>query len=148
MTIYVDADACPKVIKSIVYKAADRTHTQVILVANRALTLPPSLWVKCVQVPAGFDQADDYIVAQIAPDDLVITADIPLADQVIAQQGVALNPRGQWYDHNNIKHYLQRRDMAEQRRACGLETSGPKAIGKRDVQQFANALDRYLTRYQ
>ena len=146
MIIYVDADACPKAIKAILYKAADRTQTPLILVANQMLMTPPSLMIKKVQVSKGFDEADQYIVDHVKPFDLVITADIPLADQVVQKGAFALNPRGLLYDQNNIKQYLQRRDLAEQRRSCGLMTTGPKALGKKEIQNFANALDRYLAK--
>ncbi len=148
MTVYVDADACPKTIKSILYKAAQRTQIPLVLVANQVLATPPSQVIRTVQVRSGFDQADQWIVDHVVAGDLVITADVPLADQVVHKQALALNPRGMLYDQNNIKAHLQRRDLAEQRRSCGIQTTGPKALGSKDIQNFANALDRYLRQVQ
>ena len=147
MQIWVDADACPRPIKEVLFRAANRTATQTILVANQYLKTPPSRWLQALQVPSGFDVADNEIVERVAPGDLVITADVPLADAVIARGAEALNPRGRLYTVENIKADLARRDRNETLRAAGLlEGGGPAAFSPQDVQQFANALDRWLTR--
>ncbi len=145
MQIWVDADACPKVVKEVLYRCADRTKTHVTLVANQYLATPRSKFVDALQVPAGFDVADNEIVARLQPGDLVITADVPLADEVLAKQGAAINPRGREYTPENIKDHLQRRDMWEELRASGLVSGGPDAYDKKDLQNFSNALDRYIT---
>ncbi len=147
MQIWVDADACPRPAKEVLFRCANRTQTQVVLVANAYLATPPSKYVKALQVPAGFDVADNEIVARLSPGDLVITADIPLADEVIAKGGAALNPRGTQYTKENIKDHLQRRDMREELRGFGMVSGGPEAYGKKEVQAFANALDRYVTQH-
>ena len=146
MHIWVDADACPKAVKTVLFRCAQRTSTPVTLVANQYLPTPRSAFINAVQVPAGFDVADNEIVARLAPGDLVITADIPLADEVLAKQGAAINPRGTHYTKENIKDHLQRRDMREELRASGLVSGGPDAYSKKDLQAFANALDRYVSR--
>ena len=146
MQIWVDADACPKPVKEVLYRAAERTETLLTLVANQYLSTPPSKYISARQVPKGFDVADDEIVALVQPGDLVITGDIPLADAVLNRGGVALNPRGQLYTAENIKSHLQRRDMMEQLRSDGMVSGGPPPFGKKDVQQFANALDRVLAK--
>ena len=147
MTIYVDADACPKAIKAILCKAAKRTHCALVFVANQALSLPRYPSIKAVQVGQGFDVADQYIVDQVQAFDLVITADIPLADQVMAKKAQALNPRGELYTQASIKQRLAMRDLMDGLRSSGIHTGGPNSISARDVQQFANALDRYLGQY-
>ena len=146
MHIWVDADACPKAIKQVLFKAAERLAVPLTLVANQYIPTPPSRVIKSVQVAQGFDVADDAIVERVADGDLVITADIPLAADVVAKGGTALNPRGTHYTSENIKDYLQRRNRAEEMRAAGVIGSGPAALDKKDVQAFANALDRILTR--
>ena len=146
MKIYVDADACPKVIKEILFKAAIRTQCELILVANQPLTVPRHLLIKTVQVEHGFDVADNYIADKVECTDLVITADIPLADQVIDKQAVALNPRGALYTKENIKQRLSMRNFMDQLRGSGINTGGPKALNQTDIQKFANALDRHLTK--
>jgi len=143
--IWVDADACPKAVKEVLFRCADRTGTQVTLVANQYLPTPRSKYVNALQVPAGFDVADNEIIARLQPGDLVVTADVPLADEVLAKQGAAINPRGTRYTRENIKDHLQRRDMREELRASGLVGGGPDAYGKKELQNFSNALDRYLT---
>ncbi len=148
MKIYVDADACPKPIKEILYKAAARTDTDLELVANQPLTVAPHPRIKARQVPQGFDVADNYIAENCQPGDLVITADIPLADLVIAKQSAALNPRGKMYTKENIKQQLCMRDFMDQLRSSGIQTGGPKALDQKDVQAFANELDRYLAKYR
>ncbi|KTC69122.1 Uncharacterized BCR, YaiI/YqxD family COG1671 [Legionella bozemanae] len=146
MHIWVDADACPKVIKEILFRAAARTHTSLILVANSFLTYPKSPFIRFVQVVKGFDSADHYIIAHLKPFDLVITADIPLAAEVIAQKGLVINPRGEEYTENNIKQRLNLRDMHEQLRAAGQYSGGPAALSIKEKTAFANALDRCLAK--
>lgn len=146
MKIWVDADACPKAVKEILFKAAQRTATPLILVANAFLTVPPSPFISTVRVETGFDVADNYIILHLTARDLVITADIPLAAEVIAKQGQALNPRGELYTVNNIKQRLGLRDMREQLRAGGVAIGGPAAYGPREKIAFANALDRILAK--
>jgi len=145
MKIYVDADACPKAIKEILYKAAIRKHLELILVANQALIVQRHPLIKTVRVSQGFDVADNYIAEKVAAADLVITADIPLADQVIDKNAIALNPRGELYTKANIKQRLTMRNFMDELRGSGVNTGGPKALSQRDIQQFANALDRHLT---
>ena len=151
IAIWVDADAAPNLIKDVIFRAAERLQIQTILVANQYVRTPPSKVIKSIQVAQGFDVADNTIVEKLAPGDLVITADIPLADEVITKGGAALNPRGMLYTKENIKDRLSRRDMMEELRSAGplLEavSGGPKPLDKKDVQAFANALDRYLGRH-
>lgn len=146
MKIYIDADACPKVIKEILIKAAIRTQTELILVANKPLNIVRHSLIKTVLVSGGFDVADDYIANVVEPHDLVITADIPLADRVIDRNAIALNPRGSLYTKENIKQRLSVRNFNEALRSIGEQTRGPKVMSKQDIQQFANALDRYLAK--
>ncbi|PKO50894.1 MAG: YaiI/YqxD family protein [Betaproteobacteria bacterium HGW-Betaproteobacteria-2] len=144
--IWVDADACPVVIKEILFRAAERTQIETILVANKLLRVPPSPWLRAMQVPGGFDVADDEIVKQIKPGDLVITADIPLAAQVIAKGGHALNPRGEFYSASNIQERLAMRNFMEELRGSGVDISGPSSFSQSDRQAFATELDRFLSR--
>lgn len=150
MEIWVDADAAPNVIKEVIFRAAERLKIPTTLVANQYIRTPPSTVIKAIVVPAGFDVADDAIVEKLSPGDLVITADIPLADEVISKGGSALNPRGMLYTKENIKDRLSRRDMMEELRSSGPlmdgVSGGPRPLDKRDVQSFANALDRFLAR--
>jgi len=148
MVIWVDADACPNVIKEVLYRAADRTKTQVTFVANQSLRVPPSPYLKTLRVPAGFDVADNEIVKRVEPGDLVITADIPLAAEVLEKGGAALNPRGERYSPATIRERLTMRDFMDTMRASGVQTGGPAAMSPRDRQQFANALDSWLTQRQ
>ena len=145
MAIWVDADACPKVIKEILFRAADRTAVQVTLVANRLLYTPSSPYISAIQVADGFDVADSEIVKRFKADDLVITADIPLAAEVIEKGGHALSPRGELHSADTIQAKLTMRDFMETLRASGIETGGPSALSQRDRQQFAKHLDHYLT---
>lgn len=145
MKIWIDADACPNVIKEILFRAATRTKTMLILVANQPLRTPPSPFIKSIVVSSGFDVADNYIAKNMAADDLVITADIPLADAVIENGGTALNPRGELYTPDNIKQRLSIRNFNEAVRSSGIQTGGPAVISKRDLQTFANTLDKMLT---
>ena len=146
MQIWVDADACPKVIKDILFRAAQRAKVQLTLVANQLIRIPASPHIRAVQVPAGFDVADNWIVEQIQAGDLVITADIPLASGVIAKGGHALNPRGEFYSKENIQERLALRNFLDELRATGVHTGGPAALGQNDRQAFANQLDRFLAR--
>ena len=144
MSIWVDADACPKVIKEIVFRAAERTAVSVTLVANRLLYTPPSRYISALQVEDGFDAADSEIVRRLKTGDLVITADIPLAAEVIAKGGHALDPRGEMHSVDTIQARLTMRDFMETLRASGVETGGPSALSQRNRQLFAKHLDHYL----
>ena len=147
MKIWVDADACPVVIKDIIYRAAERTGVQTTLVANQALSVPRSSHINTLQVMQGFDVADDEIVKRLEPGDLVITSDIPLAAEVIEKGGHALSPRGEMHTTENIRARLNMRDFLDTMRASGVDTGGPPALNQRDRQAFANNLDRFLTRH-
>ena len=145
MKIYVDADACPTVLKDTLYRVSQRTGIEVILVANQALAIPRIPTVRAVQVSAGFDLADKRIVELVAKDDLVITADIPLAAEVIEKGGKALNPRGELYTAANIKARLNMRDFMDSMRNSGVQVGGgPPPLTQRDRMIFANALDTYI----
>jgi uncharacterized protein YaiI (UPF0178 family) len=144
MQIWVDADACPKAVKDILFRAATRTETTITLVANQYLQIPPSRHIKFLQVKSGFDVADNEIVKRLNAGDLVITNDIPLASEVIDQGGHALNPRGERYTQDNIRERLNMRDFMDTLRASGIDTGGPSALNSRDIQAFANQLDRFL----
>ena len=146
MKIWVDADACPNVIKDILFRAAQRVRISTILVANQLIKTPPSSYISKVQVRAGFDEADKYIAEAIEQGDLVITADIPLASQVIDKGGHALNPRGELYSRDNIRQRLSLRNFMEELRSSGVNTGGPPSLSQSDRQAFANELDRFLTR--
>ncbi len=147
MKIWVDADACPGVIKQILFRAAERTETQVTLVANHAMPTPPSSFITFLRVSSGFDVADNEIVKRLDPGDLVITADIPLAAEVIEKGGHALNPRGQLYTTDNIKERLETRDFMESMRSSGMEVGGgPPPMNQKDRQDFANNLDKMLAK--
>lgn len=145
-TIWVDADACPRAIKQILFRAAESKQVPTVLVANQYITPPQSKFVRSQQVEQGFDKADDAIAAQLSPGDLVITADVPLAAQVIDLDATALNPRGTLYTKENVRDFLRRRDEAESLRDSGLISGGPSAIDQKVIQRFANALDRFLAR--
>lgn len=145
MFIWVDADACPNVIKEVLYRAADHTATTVTFVANQFLRVPPSPYLRTLQVPAGFDVADNEIVRRCQPGDLVITADIPLAAEVIEKGAAALNPRGERYSPATIRERLTMRDFMDTLRSSGVQTGGPATMSPRDRQQFANELDSWLT---
>ena len=147
MKIWVDADACPGVIKQILFRAAERTETQVTLVANHAMPTPPSSFITFLKVSSGFDVADNEIVKRLDPGDLVITADIPLAAEVIEKGAHALNPRGQLYTPDNIKERLETRDFMESMRSSGMEVGGgPPPMNQKDRQDFANNLDKMLAK--
>ena len=144
MRIWVDADACPVVIKEILFRAAVRMKIELTLVANHVLRVPASSLIRFVQVPAGFDVADNEIVKRVKKDDLVITGDIPLASEVIEKGAVALNPRGELYTKDNIRARLNMRDFMETMRASGVDTGGPPPLNQKDRQNFANQLDKFL----
>ena len=144
MQIWVDADACPKAIKDILFRAAERTGIMTILVANQFLQTPPSRYIKFVLVTSGYDVADNEIIKRLRVGDLVITGDIPLAYEVICKGGHAINPRGERYTQDTIKERLNMRDLMDTLRASGINTGGPSALTSRDIQAFANQLDKFL----
>ena len=148
MKIWVDADACPVVVKEILFKAAERRKIALILIANQYLKTPPSKYIKAIQVPAGFDVADNEIVRQLSEGDLVITSDIPLADEVITKGGAALSSRGEMFTKDNIKSRLNVRDFMETMRSSGVQTVGPPAYNQRDRKAFSDQLDRWLAKNQ
>lgn len=148
MKIWVDADACPIVIKEILFRAAERVGVPMTLVANQPMKTPPSRWIDSLQVGQGFDVADNEIIRRLSPGDLVITADIPLAAEVIEKGGHALNPRGELYTTQNIKARLNMRDFMENLRASGVQTGGPAALNHNDRKAFADSLDRFLARHR
>lgn len=145
MKIWVDADACPKVIKEILFRAAIRTQTLTTLVANKRLEITHSPFIKSIHVAAGFDVADNRIIEELSVGDLVITADIPLADAAIHKGASALDPRGQLYSENNIKQRLSMRNLNEELRDLGVISGGPAKLSKREIQSFANWLDKFLS---
>ncbi len=148
MQIWVDADACPKVIKEILYRVAERAKIQIILVANQSLVVPKSPFIRSIRVSAGFDVADNYIVQEIRKDDLIITADIPLAAEVIEKGGHALNPRGELYSTETIKQKLVMRDLMDELRGTGeVIGGGPAPLNQRDRREFANQLDRFVAKW-
>lgn len=147
MQIWVDADACPGAIKEILFRAADRTGIRVTLVANQFMRVPASSYIRFLQVPAGFDVADQRIVELLEPHDLVITADIPLAAAAIAKHAHALNPRGELYTQENIRERLSMRNFMDELRGSGVVTGGPPALNQRDRQAFANSLDAFIARH-
>ena len=144
MQIWVDADACPKALKDILFRAAERTRIMTILVANQFLQTPPSRYIKLVLVTSGYDVADNEIVKSLRVGDLVITGDIPLAYDVIGKGGHAINPRGERYTQDTIKERLSMRDFMDTLRSSGINTGGPSALNSRDIQAFANQLDKFL----
>ena len=147
MQIWVDADACPKVIKEILFRAARRVKCQLILVANQPLSTPRASFIKSIRVASGFDVADNYIVQQAMKGDLVITADIPLAAELLEKGADVLNPRGELYNHDTIRQKLTMRDFMDEMRGSGVNTSGgPPPLSQTDRREFANALDRLLSR--
>jgi uncharacterized protein YaiI (UPF0178 family) len=147
MKIWVDADACPVVIKDILYKAAERTEVQITLIANQKVQIPRSRFISFVQVASGFDVADNEIVKRLEAGDLVITGDIPLAADVIEKGGHALNPRGELYTVENIRARLNIRDFLDTLRGSGINTGGPPALSQTDRKAFADHLDKLLTRH-
>lgn len=147
LRIWVDADACPNTVKEILFKAALRREIPVTLVANTPLRVPPSPLIDTIQVDAGFNEADNEIARRVSPGDLVITADIPLADAVVTKGATGLNPRGELYTEDNVKGLLRMRNLLEELRSGGLAPGGPAPLGPKDKQQFTNQLDRFLTRH-
>jgi len=147
MTIWVDADACPGAIKDILYRAVQRASIQLKLVANRALQVPRSPWINMIQVPRGFDVADNHIVEMARAGDLVITADIPLAAAVVGKGACALNPRGELYTKDNVQGLLDMRNFMDTLRSSGVETGGPPALSNSDSRNFAAQLDRWMQRH-
>jgi len=146
MQIWVDADACPRVIKEILFRAAERRQILLTLVANKLLYCPPSQYIRALQVPAGFDVADNKIADLVEQGDLVITADIPLAADVIARGGHALNPRGEFYTKDTIQERLTMRNFMDGLRGSGVDTGGPPTFSQGDRQAFANQLDKFLVK--
>ena len=146
MHIWVDADACPLVIKEILFRAAERLEIPLTLVANKLLGVPRSSWIRALQVSRGFDVADNEIARRLEPGDLVVTADIPLAADVIGRGGHALNPRGEFYSPDNIRERLATRDFMEKLRETGVQTGGPPPLDNTDKKRFADQLDRFLAK--
>lgn len=144
--IWVDADACPTVIKETLFRAANRSQVMLTLVANQYLRTPPSKYIKSMQVSAGFDVADNEIVQRVSAGDLVITSDIPLASEVIAKKALALNPRGEMFTKENIGSRLNMRDFMDTLRSSGVQTGGPPPLSQQDKHQFASHLDRWLAK--
>lgn len=145
MSIWVDADACPKLIKEILFRAANRTKTVIVLVSNQPLNTPTSPFIQTIRVPSGFDVADDKIVEIMKEGDLVITADIPLANAVVEKGGIALNPRGDTYNKDNIKQQLSIRNFHAGLRGAGMMSGGPAKLSTREIETFANSLDKFLS---
>ncbi len=148
MKIWVDADACPVVIKEILFRAATRTKTELTLVANQYIKVPPSPYITSLQVNYGFDVADNEIVVRLNAGDLVITSDLPLADEVISKGGKALSPRGELFTRENIKPRLGMRDFMETMRSSGVQTGGPPALNHNDRKAFAAQLDKWLAKVE
>jgi uncharacterized protein YaiI (UPF0178 family) len=147
MKIWVDADACPNIIKDILFRAADRVAVEIVFVANRRVAHPPSPYISSLQVASGFDVADNEIVQRCNKGDLVITADIPLAAEVLSEGGHALNPRGEMYETATIRSKLNMRDFMDTMRASGVHGGGPPPLGQKEKMAFANALDRFLAKH-
>ncbi len=148
MNIWIDGDACPNPIKKIIFRAAIKRKISSMIVANHSANIPASPYIKRILVSAGFDKADDYIAQHLKKGDLVVTADIILADQVIEKGAFALNPRGMMYSAQNIKQTLSMRNMNESLRSCGIMTGGPNALGPKEIQAFSNHLDKLITQSQ
>ena len=146
--IWVDADACPNLIKNVIFRLADNRQVDVVLVSNHYVKTPNSRFVSAKQVGKGFDEADNEIIALMSGGDLVVTGDLPLANDVIQKGGFAINPRGTVYDEENIKSHLSRRDLMEDLRDSGVVSGGPSALNKKNVQEFANAIDRLVTKLE
>ncbi|MGO4303695.1 YaiI/YqxD family protein [Cupriavidus sp. RAF12] len=147
MQVLVDADACPVVVKEMLYRAAQRLQVCVTLVANQYMRTPPSRFIKALQVPAGFDAADDRIVELVCNGDLVITADIPLAAAALDKGAHVLDPRGSWFSRENIQERLTMREVMDQLRGSGVDTGGPAPYSPQDSKAFAGQLDRFLARH-
>jgi uncharacterized protein len=147
MQIYVDADACPKIIKEVLYKVIERLKVNMTLVADQFMHIPQSQYIKFLKVPSGIDSADDKIVELAEQGDLVITADIPLADKIVSKGAFGINPRGELYTEQNIKERLAIRDMSEEIRNTGIDFGGPPPFNPKDKEKFTNQLDRFLTKH-
>ncbi len=147
MNLWIDGDACPKAVKQILFRAAMKRKVPLYIVANHIIPIPPSPFLKHILVGSGFDVADDYIVAQLQPNDLVITSDIILADHVLNKKAMALNPRGTLYTANNIKQMVTMRNLNDALRGSGLITGGPSQLSPKDIQLFSNYLDKIITQY-
>lgn len=145
MTIWVDADACPRAIKDIIFRASDRLQLPVVLVANHFVPAPRSPRIRSVVVPHGPDVADNHIAEHATPEDLVITQDIPLAAQIVELGAVAINPRGELYTEENVRQRLSMRNFMDELRSSGIQTGGPPALNQADRHRFASSLDRILT---
>lgn len=148
LTIWIDADACPNLIKTVLFRAAQKRQLPLILVANQLISVPPSKFIRAIRVGGGFDVADDYIVQHLHAGDLVITGDIPLAAKIIDKQAHVINPRGEIFSQDNIGEKLAMRDFMEEMRNSGMVSGGASAMSAKDVQNFANALDRFLAKQQ
>ena len=146
--IWVDADACPNLIKNVIFRLADNRQVDVVLVSNHYVKTTNSRFVSAKQVGKGFDEADNEIIALMSGGDLVVTGDLPLANDVIQKRGFAINPRGTVYDEENIKSHLSRRDLMEDLRDSGVVSGGPSALNKKNVQEFSNAIDRLVTKLE
>lgn len=146
MAIWVDADACPRVIRDILYRAAERCQVELTLVANQSIEVPRSRHIRMLTVSAGFDVADNEIARRAEPGDLVVTSDIPLAADAIAKQAEVVSPRGERFTPDNIRERLTMRDFMDTMRSSGVQMGGPAAFSQRDRQAFANQLDRFLAR--
>ena len=146
--IWVDADACPNLIKNVIFRLADNRQVDGVLVSNHYVKTPNSRFVSAKQVGKGFDEADNEIIALMSGGDLVVTGDLPLANDVIQKRGFAINPRGTVYDEENIKSHLSRRDLMEDLRDSGVVSGGPSALNKKNVQEFATAIDRLVTKLE
>jgi len=146
MKIWVDADACPRPIKNILFRAADRLNIFTSFISNQRLNVPKSEFIKVTQVSGGFDIADEYILERIETSDLVITADIPLASAIVEKGGFALNPRGTLYDKDNISEILTIRNLKDELRSTGMEINGPSEFKPGDIEAFANQFDKFLNR--
>jgi len=145
--IWVDADACPRVIKEMLYRVADRASIEVVLVANQPLSTPSSRYIRSVQVTGGFDVADQHVLERASPGDLVVTSDIPLAAELVENDVRVLSPRGERFTRENIRQKLNMRDFMETMRASGVETGGPPPLGQADRKAFADQLDRLVARW-
>lgn len=146
--VWVDADACPNLIKNVLFRLADKRRVEIVLVSNHYLKTPNSRFISAKQVGKGFDEADNEIISLMSKGDVVVTGDLPLANDVIQKTGFAINPRGTVYNEENIKSHLSRRDLMEDLRDSGVISGGPSALNKKHVQEFANAIDRLVTKLQ
>ncbi len=146
LCIWIDADACPKAIKEIVFRTSKRLQVNIVLVANQSMRIPSSDLIEIIMVPHGADIADNKIVELVKPGDIAITGDVPLAARVVEKGGLAIGTRGELFDHDSVHGRLASRNLMEQFRSAGMETSGPRPLNSKDIQAFANQLDRIVTR--